>query len=368
MFSRPRSVLVVDDSALVRQVISDVLEASDEFTVAGTASDGMDAIRKVHALDPDLVTLDVHMPNLDGLQALGYIMSEVPRPVIMLSALDSPSAGDLTIRALELGAVDFVRKPAADDALDVAGLRARLIPALRGAVDVNLRAASLLVRPRVARKVEGQARAPATRLVAIAASTGGPRALAEIIPALSGSLDAAVLIAQHMPAGFTASLAARLDRLAALPVREARHDDVLLSGHVYVAPGGLHLQVISSGGVLRTVVSTAPDDRGVRPSADRLLVSVADTVGDRAIGVVLTGMGRDGAEGLRRIRAVGGFGIVQDRQSCTVSGMPVAALGHAGADRVADLRDVARAILEAVALRQNAMHVTDVTRTHGAVS
>jgi two-component system chemotaxis response regulator CheB len=346
-------VLVVDDSALVREMIADLLDASGEFRVAGSARDGMEAIRKVHALNPDLVTLDVQMPDLDGLQTLGYIMSEAPRPVVMLSALDSPRGGDLTIRALELGAVEFVRKPLADDALDAHALRDRLLPALRAASSVNLRAAAMLPRPRIPTKAARNSATPASHVVAIAASTGGPRALAEIIPALRADLRAAILIVQHMPSGFTESLARRLDRLSPLPVREGAHGDPILEGHVYIAPGGQHMAVErqADGGGLRIVVFDGPPVLGVRPSADRLFHSVALHVGRNAVGVVLTGMGRDGSEGLRGMRAAGAYSLVQDRHSSSVFGMPLVALQTAGADRVAALPDVAAAIEEGLLAR-----------------
>jgi two-component system chemotaxis response regulator CheB len=342
--SRP-SVLVVDDSPLVCRLIGDLLEESGEFRVAGIANDGMDAIRKVHALQPDLVTLDVQMPELDGLQALGYIMSESPRPVVMLSALESPRGGDLTIRALELGAVDFVSKPLREDALDHGALRTRLLDALQAARGVNLGAAAMLARPRLALKAPPRAAVHASRVVAIAASTGGPRALAELVPALPAELGAAVLVVQHMPAGFTASLARRLDRLSPLPVREAEDGEAVLANHVYIAPGGRHMVVRTLDGEPRISVHDGPPVAGLRPSADTLFESVATIFGSRAVGVVLTGMGRDGTDGLKLMRHRGAYAVVQDRDTSTVFGMPLMALTGAGADEVVPLSGVARSVL-----------------------
>jgi two-component system chemotaxis response regulator CheB len=343
-------VLVVDDSRIVRQVLVDLINSSPQFRVVGEAEDGLDAVRKVHALNPDVVTLDVHMPGLDGLQVLGYIMSEAPRPVVMLTAGANPRGDDLALRALELGAVDFVPKPAPDDGLSADALRERLLGALRGALTVNLAAASVLARP-----VRAPGRAPiptrvATRVVALAASTGGPRALAELIPALPPDLGAAVLIAQHMPAGFTVSLAERLDRRSALPVTEGRHGDALMENRVYIAPGGRHLGVSSGidGGIRLEVRDDAPI-HGVRPSADILFATVAECFGSAALGVVLTGMGRDGSEGLRVMRRAGALGIVQDERTSTVYGMPRTALAIAGADTIVALPEMARAIVRAVA-------------------
>jgi two-component system chemotaxis response regulator CheB len=334
----------VDDSALVRQVITDVLHASGEFQVVGTAADGLEAIRKVHALDPQLITLDVQMPELDGLQTLGYVMSETPRPVVMLSALETPAGGELTIRALELGAVDFVCKPRGDESLDADALRDRLLEALRGALGSNVGAPGVLARPPLASRRAHVPAGPATRVVAIAASTGGPRALAEIIPALPGDLGAAVLVVQHMPRGFTESLARRLDRLSALPVSEALDGEAVLANHVYVAPGGRHMLVALHDGGPVIVLRDEPPIWGMRPSADPLFRAVASCFGAQAVGVVLTGMGRDGAEGLRALREAGAWAVVQDRDSSTVFGMPMIALRLAGADCVVPLGGIASAI------------------------
>jgi two-component system chemotaxis response regulator CheB len=358
--SETPSVLVVDDSRLVRQVLVELLDASGEFRVAGEAEDGLDAIRKMHALNPDLVTLDIQMPGLDGLQVLGYVMSESPRPVIILTAAGNRHNDDLTLRALELGAVDFVRKPAPDEGLQAAALSERVLGALRGALRVNLAAAtSVLARPVRARVRTAEPPRIASRALAIAASTGGPRALAELVPALPPNLGAAVLVAQHMPAGFTCSLAERLDRRAALPVREAVDGEPLLEHHVYIAPGGRHLTVsLGVDGAPRLAVRDGPPRHGVRPSADVLFSSIASTYGASAVGVVLTGMGRDGSDGLREMRRTGAFAIVQDEASSTVFGMPRTALSIAGADEIVPLGEMARAIATAVASRPQRFDVT----------
>jgi two-component system chemotaxis response regulator CheB len=340
---------VVDDSAFMRKLVSEILSTSGEFRVVGTARNGLDALKQIHALDPEIVTLDVEMPELDGLQALGYIMSETPRPVVMLSALDSPNGGELTIRALELGAVDFVHKPSGPARETVDVLAARLLDALRAASCVNLGGVPVLARPAIAERVAGRASPlAATNAVVIAASTGGPRALAELIPKLPGGIDAAVLVVQHMPAGFTASLATRLNALSRLPVSEARHGERIEPGRVYVAPGGFHMRVIEVHNAPMVALEQTPPIWGVRPSADPLFRSAAQKFGPSLVGVVLTGMGRDGAEGLRAIRDRGGYGIVQDRETSIVYGMPQAALATAGADRMLPLSDIPAEIAEAV--------------------
>jgi two-component system chemotaxis response regulator CheB len=346
---RRRSVLIADDSALLRQVVSDIIAQSGEFTVAGFAADGHEAIQMVHELQPDIVTMDVEMPGLDGLHALGYIMSEAPRPVIVLSALDAHHGASLALRALELGALDFVRKPERRD--DDAALAVPLLDALRAAATANLSDTRVLARPQLYPAAGAAPTSSAAIAVAIAASTGGPRALAEVIPALPADLEAAVLIVQHMPGGFTRGFAERLDSLSRLWVREAKDGERLVTGTVYVAPGGLHLGLAAARGGSALTVTDGPAVWGVRPAADPVFASVATLFGPRAIGVVLTGMGRDGAHGLRAIRRAGGHGVVQTPGSAVVPGMPTAAVAEAGADDVVPLSEVAGAIANAVARR-----------------
>ena len=359
--SRRHTVLVVDDSAFMRKVVGELVEDSREFRVVGTARNGQHALEQIHALDPDIVTLDIEMPELDGLQALGYIMSETPRPVVMLSAAASESGDDPVIRALELGAVDFVRKPSGPISLDVETVRERLLDALRACVTASVRAVPMmLARPRVSGAPDASkapeatpAGAWATTAVAIAASTGGPRALAEVVPGLPSSLGAAVLVVQHMPRGFTRSLANRLSLLSALPVTEARAGEAVLQDRVYIAPGGLHMRVQRAAeGHAVIALDDSPPVWGVRPAADPLFRSVAQVFGVASVGAVLTGMGRDGAEGLRAIRDSGGLGVVQDRDSSVIYGMPQAALQTAGADRIVPIGRVGAAIADLVAARR----------------
>lgn len=339
----------MDDSPFIRRVVCDVIDGSPDFAVAGEAGDGYTALRQVHALSPDLLTLDVQMPGLDGLATLGYVMSEAPRPVVMLSAL--ADGGETTMRALELGAVDFVRKPAFGDALDVSTLEERLLGALRTAAAAHYRSVPVLARaPMRARAEHGANDAPPTHVVLLAASTGGPRALAEIVPLLEPS-SAAVVIVQHMPPGFTLSLARRLDALSALPVSEAIDGEPLRAGHVYVAPGGVHTTIEGRAGALHLAVASGPLLHGVAPAADPLFCSAADTFGARCVAAVLTGMGHDGALGARAVRGRGGFLIVQDEDTSIVYGMPHAALVAAGADMIAPLDGIARAVATGLCAR-----------------
>jgi two-component system chemotaxis response regulator CheB len=344
------TVLVVDDSAFMRRVITRIVDGSREFRVVGTARDGVEALAQVHALNPQIVTLDVEMPELDGLQALGYIMSETPRPVVMLSAATTQGDVDLTLRCLELGAVDFVRKPSGPVSIDLDRVAETLLNALRAAREVNLGGVQLLARPRFVQAAPPPVRPQgATMAVVIAASTGGPRALAEVIPGLPAELDAAVLVVQHMPAGFTRSLAARLNSMSRLPVSEGIDGEPVLANRVYLAPGGLHMRVaVDAEGQRCISLDGSAPVWGVRPSADPLFRSAAEHFGRKVVGVVLTGMGRDGSDGLGAIRAGGGKGIVQDRATSTIYGMPQAALQRAGAERVVPLGGVAGAVVEMV--------------------
>ncbi len=335
----------------MRKLISELIDGTEEFRVVGTARNGIDALKQIHALDPDIVTLDIEMPELDGIQALGYIMSETPRPVVMLSATDVRGSEDLTLRALELGAVDFVRKPSGPISLDLATVRERLVDALRASRMVNLRGVRALARPKAGAPARAASSSTdvACRAVVIAASTGGPRALAEVIPLLPAALDACVLVVQHMPKGFTASLAARLDSMSRLPVAEAQHGEPVRHARVYLAPGGMHMRVARGDLGVSISLDATPPIWGVRPSADPLFRSAALAFGPDVVGVVLTGMGRDGADGLRTIRDHGGGAVVQDRATSIIYGMPQAALAAAGADRVVPLGQVAGAITELLA-------------------
>jgi two-component system, chemotaxis family, protein-glutamate methylesterase/glutaminase len=344
-----RSVLVVDDSAFMRRIVTEVIDSTDEFRVVGTARNGMEAVKQVHALEPDVVTMDIQMPELDGLQALGYIMSEAPRPVVMLSAAESTDGNDLTIRALELGAVEFVRKPSGARAYDAAAMKEQLLGALQAAAQANLAGVPLLARPRLRTSAAIPiAAAPAVRVVVIAASTGGPRALAEVIPRIPRDIEAAVVVVQHMPPGFTRSLAQRLDALSPLDVVEAHDGMMLRHGQVLVAPGGVHTRLRETPDGAAAVMDDGPPVWGVRPAADPLFRSAAQLFGSETLGVVLTGMGRDGAEGLRVIREVGGKAIVQDEETSVIYGMPHAALTLAGADRVLALDDIGSTIAQMI--------------------
>lgn len=346
--------------------------------MVGTGRDGEEAVQKVRTLRPDIVTLDIEMPGMDGIAALSEIMAEMPRPVVMLSAGGSDAGNSLTIRALELGAVDFVRKPSGPVSVDLAVIRAELFRALAAAAIVRVPSSSF-DNPSTANRGQNLIAAsgptaiddrrlsedggrpaetaefaisPSGRCVVIAASTGGPKALADLVSHLPPSLDAGILVVQHMPADFLGSFARRLNQLAPFPVSVARDGQRVMSRHVYLAPGNLHMSVERDGAGVVIRTDAGPSICGVRPSADPLFKSAATVFGPNLVGVVLTGMGRDGSEGFRAIRAAGGGAIVQDRASSIIYGMPRAALAHAGADRVVSPRLVGVAIRDLLERRR----------------
>lgn len=345
----PIRVLVVDDSAFVRQALSRMLGAAPDIEVAGMAVDGQDAIEKVRTLHPDVVTMDVKMPRMDGLEALRHIMAESPLPVILLSSLAGEGA-EVTLRALDLGAMDFVDKSSVKGNMNLLGLAEELCTKVRAVAGapVGLRTlareaeAPLAVPPAT---VVQPARA---EVVVIGTSTGGPPALQVIIPRLPREMASAVLIVQHMPPGFTRSLADRLDARSPLPVREAEEGEPVIAGAVLIAPAGQHMKVRRRGGTVRIHLDDEPRSALHRPSADVLMASAAKVYESRVLGVVLTGMGSDGVEGLRAIREAGGQTFAESEETCVIYGMPKAAMEAGVVDRSVPLDRMADAILGAV--------------------
>lgn len=341
-----KRVLVVDDSAFMRSLIAEIVEFRSAYSVIGMAGDGVEALEMVRILAPDIVTLDIAMPQMDGLAALARIMDEMPRPVIVISAAGSSDLNASAVRALELGAVDFVRKPSGPVSIDLLLVRDELLRALDTASQVSFGKQVVERRqssPRQRQTPPAEAKA-ANRIVVIAASTGGPRALSEVVSRLPAGLDAAVVVVQHMPAEFVPTLADRLGQLSSLGVTVAKDGDLLLGGRIYVAPGDAQVRIRPGRGGATIRVDAAGPTSTARPAADPLFRSAAVVFKRNVIGVVLSGMGRDGAEGLRTIRGAGGAAIVQDRATSIIYGMPAAALAAAGADKILPAREIAVAI------------------------
>jgi len=336
-------VLIIDDSAFVRQALQRMLREDPELEVVGVAADGKQGVEKVIELKPDVVTLDIQMPRMGGLEALERIMAESPVPVLLLSSLTRQGA-DVTLRGLELGALDFVDKSSVGS-MSILTLGEELRAKIKAIAGVSTK--HLLARSR--EPASGPAREKAgIEVVVIATSTGGPPALQAIIPRLPASLQAAVLVVQHMPLGFTRSLAERLALRSALPVREALDGDVVSHGQVLIAQAGLHMKLRRRGERVKVWLDEEPKGALHRPSADVLMTSAAKAYGPRALGVILTGMGSDGVEGLRAIREAGGPALAESEETCVIFGMPKAALEAGVVDKSVPLHRIADEILHAV--------------------
>lgn len=344
-------VLVAEDSGFMRGGIRRILETDAELEVVGVAADEVEAVHAVAALGPDVVTMDVHMPQADGLSAVARIMAERPTPILMISSYTREGSA-AAIRALELGAVDFVAKPSRSVDLGFDDLREAVVRKVKMVARVRpVRIVAPAVSPpagsngacAVAVPANGRAWTPC---IVLAASTGGPAALLQLVPALPPGLAASVLVVQHMPAPYTGQLAKDLAARAAMPVKEAEEGECLARGTVYVAPGSRQLTVSGHG---RVTLHQAPRSVDGCPSANLAMASVARHAGPRALGVVLTGMGRDGAEGAEAIRRGGGRVLAQDEPSSLIWGMPRAAVEAGCVDRVVSLARLPETIVACLA-------------------
>ena len=338
-------VLVVDDSALVRSLLSEIINREPDMRCVGAASDPLVAREMIRQLAPDVITLDVEMPRMDGIDFLGKLMRLRPMPVLMVSTLTERGA-EVTLRALELGAVDFVAKPRIGVADGLRLLAEDICAKLRTAAQAQVRrlpipAASAPQRP----AAPGLGRLSTEKIVFIGASTGGTEATRELLMGLPADAPA-VVITQHMPPGFTRSYAARLDSLCRIRIKEAADGDRILPGHGYIAPGGLHLTVERSGANYLARVRDGDPINRHKPSVEALFESAARVVGPNALGVMLTGMGADGAKAMKAMRDAGSYNICQDEASCVVFGMPREAIAQGAAHEVLPLQRIAPALLE----------------------
>ena len=339
--SRPVRVLIIDDSALMRQLLSEFLAGDADISVVGTAPDPIVARQKIKALTPDVVTLDIEMPKMDGLTFLEKIMRLRPMPVVMVSSLTQKGA-DAALRALELGAVDYVGKPALDLRKGLSELADELIAKVKQAARARIRPLRHDAEP--VRVSTGIGYVSTEKIIAVGASTGGVEALHEVLAPLPAD-SPAILVAQHMPEAFTASFARRLDQRCAVAVAEARDGARILPGHVYIAPGNHHLKVMRSGANYLCRLHDGPPVSGHRPSVDVLFRSTALAAGRNAVGIILTGMGKDGAVGLREMRDAGAHTIGQDEASSLVYGMPRAARELGAVETELPLSRIPQAIL-----------------------
>lgn len=391
-------VLIADDSAFMRKVLSDMFAKQSDFQVVGTAVNGKDTIDKVKKFQPDILTLDVQMPVMDGLEALAIIMDECPLPVVMVSSMTQRGT-DATIRALALGAVDFVSK-AGGPISKIDSIEEEILVKCREAAQAHVSKTKASVKPIVytprpvapppapkpptpaesfvMKKIEPKRRTglilgvkptitkiPAQitvkpipnstsnslsnkKLVVIGTSTGGPQALQTVITSLPGNLPCGVVVVQHMPAGFTRSLADRLNSISEIAVKEAENDEIIKAGQVYIAPGNFHLRIVPIAGSGRKIVlSQEPPVGNHRPAVNVMFDSAAQ-FGHDLVSVIMTGMGSDGCEGMKKIKANGGYSIAQNEESCVVYGMPKAVVDAGLADEIQPLTKIAEAIVEAV--------------------
>ena len=342
-------VLVVDDSAFMRKMLTKAIESDPRCKVIKTAKDGVEALRAVEKLRPDVVTLDIELPEIDGLTCLAYIMERFPTPVVMVTGF-SEFLGEETIKALEYGAAGFVRKPKGSISRNMGEIEQELISQIKLASQVDVNKLTPVTVKRAKEKVQKPVATSTNRIVAIAGSSGGPRALSRIIPKLPGDLPAAVLVVQHMPAEFIPSLAKRLDWESELNVKVAEDSEPVQQGRVLIAPSGFHCRIASSrdNGEAIELVSSAREKNFHFTMADEPMISLAPIYGSSAVGVVLTGMGNDGTEGLRAIRKYGGYTIAEHESTAVVYGMPKAAVQAGVVDKVVPLERIAEEIAKTV--------------------
>lgn len=351
------TVIVVDDSALMRKIISDMINEENDMEVISIARNGEELIEKLKTLNPDVVTLDVEMPKMDGVTALKKLReSKKDVKVIMLSSLTS-SSSNLTLECLELGAADFVQKPSGSISLDINKVKEELVAKIRVVSQIKkpmiLSDKRTLISKKYTNSLSDVSSIKSTRhtigkrfdAVVIGASTGGPKALYNVITELPGDLGVPVFVVQHMPKGFTKAFADRLNNNSKLKVVEAVHNQIIEKNTVYVAPGGYHMEVSGDG---KIKLNEEPAIWGVRPAVDKLFISASKVYKGNLLSVVLTGMGRDGADGTSVVKLGGGYTISEDESTCTIYGMPKAAYATGKVDEVLPLYDICRKITQLV--------------------
>lgn len=339
-------VLIVDDSALMRQVLTELLSHDRDIEVIGTAPDPYVAREKIKTLNPDVLTLDVEMPRMDGLTFLEKLMAGRPMPVLMVSSL-TESGCQTTLRALELGAVDFFTKPKIDLRAGMVEQAQDLIAKIKAVAQANVRGRTPTAKAGAGHHVHAASNAmikTTDTIIAIGASTGGTEAIRELLEVLPPNIPP-ILITQHMPEKFTKTFADRLNGLCQIGVKEAEDGDSVLTGQALIAPGNYHMALVRSGARYSVRLNQDPPVNRHRPSVDVMFHTVAQVAGANSIGVILTGMGGDGAQGMLAMKTAGAFNIAQDESSCVVFGMPKEAIKLGGVDRTIPLRDIPAALL-----------------------
>jgi two-component system chemotaxis response regulator CheB len=338
-------VLVVDDSALIRKLMTEMINRAPDMIVIGAAPDPYAARELIKQHNPDVLTLDVEMPKMDGLDFLEKLMRLHPMPVVMVSTL-TERGSDITLRALELGAVDFVSKPKLDIAQGMSDVADGILDRIRTAAKARVRKhEATQAHAGTVPHAVGNRRISTEKLIIIGASTGGTEALRDFLMRLPPD-SPGVMITQHMPAGFTAAFAKRLDGLCRITVKEAEHGERVLPGHAYIAPGSHHLLVQKSGANYVTALSDAPPVNRHRPSVEVLFRSAAAVIGPNAVGIMMTGMGKDGALAMLEMRNAGAYNIAQDEASCIVYGMPKEAVAAGAVHEIVALENIAACVFE----------------------
>ncbi|MGE5324417.1 MAG: protein-glutamate methylesterase/protein-glutamine glutaminase [Actinomycetota bacterium] len=362
----PIRVLVVDDSAFMRKVLTGLISSDPQLQVCGEARDGRDAIAQVEALKPDVISMDINMPHMDGLQATEVIMSSNPHPVLIVSS-ESREGAEVTLKALQLGAIDFVAKPSSGIDLDMSSIQDELCRKLKMAAKV--RVVRTAARSNGQRKPAPAGSAPAAvqpdranggstgepggnrgagkfPIVVIASSTGGPATLMKLIPEFPADFPGAIVVVQHMPGNFTAQFSKQLADASEIKVKEAEAGEIVVPGQVYVCPGSHHLRVSATG---RIVLDDGPRISGYRPCADLTMESVVAYCGPNAVAVILTGMGNDGSKGVQLVKAAGGHAIAQDESTAVIFGMPQEAIKTGSVDQVLPIEAIYTAVEKKVA-------------------
>jgi len=368
--NRKTRVIVVDDSALVRSLLSEIINRQTDMECIGTANDPLIAREMIREMNPDVITLDVEMPRMDGIDFLGRLMRLRPMPVLMISTLTERGA-EVTMKALELGAVDFVAKPRVGVANGLNDLATEIVDKIRVAAVARVHRTVAAANSGAAAQAGGASARPGQaapaapavmlgrlsteKIIAIGASTGGTEAIREVLTHLPADCPA-IVITQHMPPGFTTSFAARLNTLCQIKVKEAENGERILPGHAYIAPGGKHFSINRSGANYVAVVDDTPPVNRHKPSVEVLFRSVAACAGRNAVGVMLTGMGADGAVAMREMKLAGSYNYVQDEASCIVFGMPREAIAHGAADEVLPLTQIASALLGKLRIGSDQVH------------
>jgi two-component system chemotaxis response regulator CheB len=348
---KPVRVMVVDDSILIRNILRELFKADPMIEVVGEASNGKAALDMLPKVRPDVITLDVEMPEMDGIETLKQIMTQAPTPVVMISAFTEAGA-ELTFKALDLGAVDFIAKPHAVFSRKLMDIRREILMKIKAAsqarvqaLDVASAPVSAGIRPKPERKKSSGSLGKCKHIVTIGISTGGPKALSEIMPRFPADLNAAVVIVQHMPPAFTRAFANRLDVISSMEVKEVEPGDVIQRGKAYVAKGDYHLKIEEEKYAFVTRLEQNEKVSLFRPSIDVLMKSTAACFQDRNVGVIMTGMGHDGVEGIRKIKDAGGITLAQDKGTSAIFGMNRLAIESGFVDHVVPLGDIVTLVM-----------------------